>query len=140
MSIDALLQKLVFQDGLIPAIIVDADGRVLTLCYLNREALEKTLETGLVHVFRRSRGRIMLKGEASGHTQRLKEVRADCEGKSLMLLVEQHVAACHAGYRTCYYRRYRPTDGSLEVCEERVFDPDKVYGSRGTRGLEDGAG
>jgi len=139
MSIDNLLQQLVFQDGLIPAVIVEVDGQVLTLCYLNREALEKTLETGLVHVLRRSRGVVMLKGEISGHTQRLKEVRTDCEGKSLMLVVAQKVAACHAGYRTCYYRRYRPADDSLEVCEERVFDPDRVYGSAGPRRQEDGA-
>ncbi len=127
MAFDNLLRELVFKDGLIPAVIVEADGQVLVLCYLDREALQQTLETGLVHVFRRSQRRVMLKGETSGHTQRVKEIRVDCEGKSLIIVVEQQVAACHTGYRTCYYRRYRPSDDSLEVCEKRVFDPAKVY-------------
>jgi phosphoribosyl-AMP cyclohydrolase len=118
-----------FQDGLIPAVIVATDGQVLTLCYMDREALHRTLETGLVHVFRRSRGRLMLKGQTSGHVQHVREVRVDCEGNSLLMVVEQEVAACHAGYRTCYYRRYSPGAGKLETCEEKVFDPDEVYGA-----------
>jgi phosphoribosyl-AMP cyclohydrolase len=114
--------------GLVPAVIADAaDNRPLTLCYMNREALEKTLETGLVHVFRRSKGRLMLKGEVSGHTQHVKQVAVDCEGNSLLITVEQRVAACHAGYRSCYYRVYDPATDSFVVREERVFDPDKVY-------------
>jgi len=123
----ALFQELRFDGGLIPAVIVGADGGVLTLCYMNREALEKTLETGLVHVFRRSRGRLMLKGESSGHTQAVREVRVDCEGKSLLIAVEQKVAGCHKGYMSCYFRRYRPQTDDFEVREERVFDPDRVY-------------
>jgi phosphoribosyl-AMP cyclohydrolase len=94
---------------------------------MNRQALEKTLETGLVHVFRRSKGRLMLKGEVSGHTQHVKQVAVDCEGNSLLITVEQRVAACHAGYRSCYYRVYDPATDSFVVREERVFDPDKVY-------------
>jgi phosphoribosyl-AMP cyclohydrolase len=122
-----LPEGLRFKDGLIPAVITEVDGQVLVLCYMNDEALARTLETGLVHVFRRSRGRVMLKGETSGHTQRVQEVRVDCEGNSLLVVARQKVAACHAGYRTCYYRRLDPRTGALEVCEERVFDPDKVY-------------
>ncbi len=114
--------------GHIPAMICDAaTHRPLTLCYMTREALEKTLETGLVHVFRRSLGRLMVKGETSGHTQRVIEVRPDCEGKSLVILVEQKVAACHQGYYSCYFRRYNPETEALDAVEERVFDPDKVY-------------
>lgn len=127
-AMDGLLRKLNFKDGLIPAVIAAGDGQVLTLCYLDREALQKTMETGKVHVFRRSQGRVMLKGETSGHVQELKEVRIDCEGNSLLLVVDQHVAACHNGYRTCFYRRYRPADDTLEECEKRVFDPSRVYG------------
>jgi len=127
-----LLKELRFRDGLIPAVIVDAqDGQVLTLCYMNREALRQTLLTGMVHVFRRSRGRVMLKGESSGHVQRLRQLRVDCEGNSLLIHVEQRVAACHAGYKSCYYRRYDAGADSLEVTEEKVFDPDAVYGSKG---------
>ena len=124
-----LADHLNFDDrGLIPAIIFDAkDNQPLTLCYLDREALEKTLESGMVHVFRRSRGRVMLKGETSGHTQRVVEMLVDCEGNSLAIKVEQKVAACHTGYYTCYYRRYDPQTDSLVVQGERVFDPEKVY-------------
>ena len=116
------------EDGLIPAIIFDArDNQPLTLCYMDRAALQKTLETGLVHVFRRSRRRVMLKGETSGHTQRVVEVLVDCEGNSLAIKVEQKVAACHAGYYTCYYRRYDKATDTLEAQGKPVFDPDKVY-------------
>ena len=115
-------------EGLIPAVIVNAsDNLPLVLCYMDRAALGKTLETGLVHVFRRSKGRLMLKGETSGHTQRVAEVRVDCEGKSLMIKVDQKVAACHMGYFSCYYRRYNPDTGGLEATEPRVFDPEEVY-------------
>jgi len=114
--------------GLIPAVVVDAStNEALTLCYMNDEALKKTLETGKVHVFRRSKGRLMLKGETSGHIQLVKEVLVDCEGNSLVIKVEQKVAACHAGYYSCYYRRLNPQTGELEVVAKRVFNPEKVY-------------
>ena len=129
MDMTNLLGELTFRDGLIPAIIMEADGQVLTLCYMDREALGKTLETGQVHVFRRSRGRVMLKGESSGHTQQVKEIRVDCEGNSLLLVVQQRVAACHVGYRSCYYRQYCPQSDSFRICEERLFDPKEVYGA-----------
>ncbi len=116
------------EKGLIPAIIFDAGTREpLTLCYLDRAALEKTLETGLVHVFRRSKGRVMLKGETSGHTQKVVDVLVDCEGNSLAIAVEQKVAACHSGYYTCYYRRYDKAKDTLETQGKPVFDPGKVY-------------
>jgi phosphoribosyl-AMP cyclohydrolase len=124
-----LLTNLKFDDkGLIPAVIVDVtDNRVLTLCFMNQEALEKTIETGKVHVFRRSKNRLMLKGETSGHTQSVEEVFFDCEGKSLVIKVKQNVAACHAGYRSCYYRKYNDKTDNIEIIEEKVFDPEKTY-------------
>jgi phosphoribosyl-AMP cyclohydrolase len=124
-----LLTNLKFDDkGLIPAVIVDVtDNRVLTLCFMNQEALEKTIETGKVHVFRRSKNRLMLKGETSGHTQSVEEVFLDCEGKSLVIKVKQNVAACHAGYRSCYYRKYNDKTDNIEIIEEKVFDPEKTY-------------
>lgn len=124
-----LMDDLTFDaQGLIPVIIADAaDRRPLTLCYMNREALAKTIETGKVHVFRRSKGRLMLKGEISGHIQEVKGLFPDCEGRSLMITVKQHVAACHAGYMSCYYRQYDAQSDDYRITEERVFDPKKVY-------------
>ncbi|HHT9120648.1 MAG TPA: phosphoribosyl-AMP cyclohydrolase [Candidatus Hypogeohydataceae bacterium YC41] len=128
-----LLKHVKFNEqGLIPSIIVDVlDGKVLTLCYMNKDALEKTMETGMVHVYRRSQKRLMLKGETSGHIQRVKEVFVDCEGNSLLIKVEQNVAACHAGYRSCYYRGFNPHSGVLEVKEKQVFNPKEVYSGSG---------
>ena len=124
-----LLTNLKFDDkGLIPAVIVNVtDNRVLTLCFMNQDALEKTIETGKVHVFRRSRNRLMLKGETSGHTQSVEEVFLDCEGKSLVIKVKQKVAACHAGYMSCYYRKYNNNTDNIEIIVEKVFDPEKTY-------------
>ncbi|MEK7368995.1 MAG: phosphoribosyl-AMP cyclohydrolase [Planctomycetota bacterium] len=125
----SLIENIKFNEkGLIPAIIVDdVDSRVLTLCYMNKDAVAKTLETGLVHVFRRSQNRLMIKGETSGHTQTVKNVSIDCEGNSVLFRVEQKVAACHAGYRSCYYRGYNPKTQKLEIRETRVFEPESVY-------------
>lgn len=125
----AFFEILKFADsGLIPTIIMDREKReVLTLCYMNDEALRKTLETGKVHVFRRSQGRVMIKGETSGHIQLVREIRADCEGNSVLILVDQKVAGCHAGYFSCYYRAYDAASTAWKVVEEKVFDPDKVY-------------
>ena len=124
-----LLTNVKFDDkGLMPAVIVDVtDNRVLTLCFMNQDALEKTIETGQVHVFRRSKNRLMLKGETSGHTQSVEEVFFDCEGKSLVIKVKQKVAACHAGYMSCYYRKYNDKTDNIEIMEEKVFDPEKTY-------------
>jgi len=123
-----LWEQLRFDDrGLIPAIAQDVrDGRVLMLAYMNREALQRTLETGLVHYFSRSRGRIWLKGEQSGHLQRLRELQVDCDGDALLLRVDQEVAACHLGYRSCFHRTLQ--DERLVVREERLFDPQVTYG------------
>lgn len=123
-----LLEELTFKNGLIPAVIVNAaDNQVLTLCYLNEEALRKTLETGVLHLFRRSKGRLMKKGETSGHTQHLQELRVDCAGNSLVLKVQQRVAGCHKGYMSCYYRRYDADNDLLVEDGTKVFDPDDVY-------------
>ncbi len=124
-----LLDQINFDDkGLVPAIIVDAkNGKVLTLCYMNAESLRATLESGRIHVFRRSKQRVMLKGESSGHTQTVKELFVDCADNSLLFKVEQEVAACHAGYFTCYFRRYNPDGDEFEITEEKLFDPKSVY-------------
>jgi len=124
-----LTDRVKFQDdGLIPAVIVDdVGGEVLTLCYMNEDALAKTLETGQVHVFRRSQGRVMKKGETSGHTQAVKAIFIDCEGNSLVIRVGQKVAACHTGHFTCYFTKYNPQTDTTETIGEKVFEPKDVY-------------
>lgn len=117
------------EQGLIPAIIQDAKSKqAITLCYVNRAALTKSLAEGKVYVFRRSQNRLMLKGETSGHVQLIKEVRVDCEGKSLLVLVRQRVAGCHAGYFSCYFRKLSRS-GRVSPVGRKVFNPDKVYRS-----------
>lgn len=113
--------------GLVTAIAQDAEtGDVLMVAFMNREALEKTLETGTVHYYSRSRKKLWLKGESSGHVQTVREVRVDCDVDAILLSIDQEGAACHEGYRTCFFRRL---DGdTLVVTGERVFDPDDVYG------------
>ncbi len=113
--------------GLIPAIIQDAKTReVLTLCYMNDIALRATLEHGFIYLFRRSQNKLMKKGETSGHTQAVREFRVDCEGKSLLFVIDQKVAGCHKGYFSCYFEEVM-NDGSLKITVKRVFDPEKVY-------------
>ncbi|NQU74624.1 MAG: phosphoribosyl-AMP cyclohydrolase [Candidatus Omnitrophica bacterium] len=123
-----MLDKIKFNEkGLIPTIIQDERSKkVLTLCYMNQEALDKTLKEGKVYVFRRSKGKLMLKGETSGHTQAVKEVYIDCEGNSILFVIDQNVAACHAGYFTCYYRKVNK-QGKLEITDKQVFNPGDKY-------------
>ena len=124
-----IIEKLNFgEKGLIPAVIQDdTTGRVLTLCYMNREALEKTLSEGKVYVFRRSKNSLMIKGGTSGHIQIVKKAYIDCAENSLLFKVEQKVAACHAGYFSCFYRSVSK-DGEPVIVEEKIFDPKKAYG------------
>lgn len=114
-------------DQLIPAIIQDAKSKqVLTLCYMNDIALKATLDTGFVHVFRRSQNKLMKKGETSGHTQAVKEFRLDCEGKSILFVIDQKVAGCHKGYFSCYFEKIK-NDAAREITDPLVFNPEKVY-------------
>ncbi|NJE00204.1 bifunctional phosphoribosyl-AMP cyclohydrolase/phosphoribosyl-ATP diphosphatase HisIE [Thermococcus sp. LS1] len=91
--------------GIIPVIVQDTRGEVLTLAYMNREALRKTLETGYAHYYSRSQDRIRMKGEVSGNVQKVKEIRIDCDNDALLLIVEQVGAACHTGNYSCFYRK-----------------------------------
>jgi phosphoribosyl-AMP cyclohydrolase len=126
---NAQLDKLKFDaNGLIPLIVQDAsNGEVLVVAYINREALEKTIETGKVHTYSRSRGRVALKGETSGHFQHVKEIRTDCDRDALVIKVEQVGGACHEGYRSCFFRQYENGAGDWKTVAQRVFDPDAVY-------------
>jgi phosphoribosyl-AMP cyclohydrolase len=113
--------------GLVPAVAQDADtGEVLMLAWMNRAAYEETLRTGRACYYSRSRGKLWRKGEESGHVQEVREVYLDCDADTVLLKVRQvGGAACHEGYKSCFFRRVR--DGKLEVVGERVFDPAKVY-------------
>jgi phosphoribosyl-AMP cyclohydrolase len=113
-------------DGLVPAIVQDAaSGEVLMLAYMNEEAWLKTLETGEAHYWSRSRGKLWHKGGTSGHVQKVCSIRIDCDDDTVLLLVEQAGAACHAGYRSCFYREFK--GGATCVCSPVLFDPKEVY-------------
>jgi phosphoribosyl-AMP cyclohydrolase len=114
-------------DGLLPAIAQDADtGEVLMLAYMNPESYAETLATGRAVYYSRSRKKLWRKGEESGHVQEVVEVRVDCDVDTILLKVRQiGGAACHEGYRSCFFRRVTPN--GLEVTDTRVFDPATVY-------------
>ena len=118
-------------DGLIPAIVQDAKShRVLMMAWMNATSLQQTLETGLMHYWSRSRQKYWLKGETSGHTQKVVRWAADCDGDTLLFEVEQTGGACHTGYESCFFQTYTPTGEPLPVGEEKLFDPDKTYASK----------
>jgi phosphoribosyl-AMP cyclohydrolase len=114
--------------GLVPAIIQDwKTGEVLMVAYMNAESWAKTQETGKACFWSRSRRKLWLKGETSGHVQIVKEIYLDCDSDALLLKVEQvGGAACHTGYRSCFYRQI--VNGRTVTRGERVFDPKEVYG------------
>jgi phosphoribosyl-ATP pyrophosphohydrolase/phosphoribosyl-AMP cyclohydrolase len=115
------LSELRFGDqGLLPVVVQDVlTGQVLMLAYMNREALEKTLESGMAHYWSRSRARLWQKGETSGHIQHVRDMRYDCDADSLLLLVEQEGVACHTGERSCFFRRLA---GSPDIAESPVAE------------------
>ena len=114
-------------DGLIPAIVQDAETKdVLMLAYMNRESWEASLKSGKATFWSRSRQKLWLKGESSGHVQIIKNIFIDCDDDTILLQVEQlGGAACHTGHRSCFYRKLE--GGELIVVGEKVFDPKDVY-------------
>ena len=114
-------------DGLLPAIAQDAtSGEVLMLAYMNAESYAQTLATGQAVYYSRSRGRLWAKGEESGNVQIIRGIYVDCDSDTILLKVEQvGGAACHEGYKSCFFREVAPE--GLRVVAERVFDPDEVY-------------
>lgn len=127
----SFLEHLKFNgDGLIPAIVQDqANGRVLMMAWMNRTSLEKTIETGLTHFWSRSRQKYWMKGESSGHVQRVKDIAFDCDGDTLLIQVEQVGAACHEGFRSCFFRSIR-AGGEFEATEPRLETPEQIYGRK----------
>jgi phosphoribosyl-ATP pyrophosphohydrolase/phosphoribosyl-AMP cyclohydrolase len=120
-------------DGLIPAIVQDADnGEVLMMAWMNGEAVKKTAETGQTHFFSRSRQKLWQKGESSGHVQSVTEILFDCDADCLLVKARQEVAACHTGHRSCFYRNLQG-----EAVGETVFDAGEVYGDKESREIFD---
>ncbi len=116
--------------SLLPVIAQDFEsGDVLMLAYMNREAYYETLNTGCVCDYSRSRQKLWRKGEESGNIQEVKELFFDCDADTLLVKVNQiGGAACHEGYRSCFFRQITPSTGEVNTVGERVFDPAKVYG------------
>src|SRR5580704_6379883 len=112
-GMDVQLSNLKFDSGgLVPAIIQDAvSGQVLMMAWMNRESLEKTIQSGKTDFFSRSRNKLWLKGETSGHVQHVKSIATDCDGDVLLIAVEQIGAACHEGYQSCFFRERDDTSG-----------------------------
>ena len=127
MSTDALLDRIAFDAaGLVPAVAQQHDtGEVLMVAWMNRDAVAETLETGRVCYWSRSRRAPWRKGETSGQVQRLVEMRLDCDGDTLLLLVDQHGVACHTGRRSCFYRAAR--DGAWVDIAGVEVPPDRLY-------------
>jgi len=113
--------------GLVPAIAQQHDtGEVLMLAWMNREAVEETLASGRACYFSRSRNRLWRKGETSGQVQRVVDLRVDCDGDTLLLLVDQAGVACHTGRRNCFYLALR--DGAVTEITQPTMDPEALYG------------
>jgi phosphoribosyl-AMP cyclohydrolase len=116
--------------GLVPAVIQDhATGRVLMVGFMNREAFLRTVESGYATFYSRSRQKLWMKGETSGHRLVVKEIATDCDQDALLIRVEAlGPGVCHNGYRSCFYRSYQ--QGEWVVSESRSYDPENVYGGR----------
>ena len=126
---DVQLDSLKFDfNGLIPAIIQDhKTHEVLMMAWMNRDSLGKTIETKKTHFFSRSRNKLWLKGESSGHVQHVKSIRTDCDKDCVLIDVEQVGAACHDGYYSCFYHEYAAGVNAWKTVGTQVFDPKAVY-------------
>jgi phosphoribosyl-AMP cyclohydrolase len=116
--------------GLITAVVQDAaTGRVLMVGYMNQESFDKTVATGFVTFFSRSRNKLWMKGESSGHRLAVKEISTDCDLDAVLVKVDaQGPGVCHEGYQSCFFRRL--DNGEWKVSEERSYDPNAVYGGK----------
>ncbi len=118
-------------DGLIPAIIQEAaTRRVLMMAWMNRASLETTIATGKTHFWNQSQQKFWMKGESSGHTQTVKDIAFDCDGDTLLIQVEQVGAACHEGYRSCFFRSAEGAGGQFKLTEPRLETPEQIYGRK----------
>ena len=128
----SFLDKLKFNaDGLIPAIIQEqSTGRVLMMAWMNKEAVRRSVAEGKTVFWSRSRQQYWIKGETSGNVQLIKDVAFDCDGDTLLFQVEQKGAACHEGYKSCFFRSVREQGSDFEVTEPRLITPEEMYGKK----------
>lgn len=126
------LQKLKFNaDGLIPAIIQEqSTGRVLMMAWMNEEAVRRSMKEGKTVFWSRSRQKYWVKGESSGNVQLIKDVSFDCDGDTILFQVEQTGAACHEGYKSCFFRSAKDQGDAFEITEPRLIDPQTMYGKK----------
>ncbi len=118
-------------DGLIPAIVQEqSTGRVLMMAWMNRASLEKTIELGKTVFWSRSRQKYWIKGESSGHTQAVKDIAFDCDGDTVLVQVEQVGAACHEGYKSCFFRSVFDQGNTVRVTEPQLDTPEHIYGKK----------
>ena len=119
------------EQGLIPAIVQDdEDNSVLMMAWMNKEAVRLTLETGRAAYWSRSRQKFWIKGETSGHIQKVRSMHIDCDADALLIRVEQTGAACHEGYRSCFFRAVSPDGEEAAPDRPRLVNPERVYGSK----------
>jgi phosphoribosyl-AMP cyclohydrolase len=112
--------------GLVPVVVQDMHSKdVLMVAYMNQEAYDLTLKTGKAHYYSRSRKKLWLKGETSGHFQEVKSIYIDCDNDTILIMVDQKVAACHTGFWSCFYRVWK--DG-WTIAGKKIFDDKEVYG------------
>jgi phosphoribosyl-AMP cyclohydrolase len=117
------------EQGLIPAIIQEeGTGRVLMMAWMNADSIRDTIEKGKTHFWSRSRQKYWMKGESSGNTQQVKDVAYDCDADTLLIQVEQIGAACHEGYKSCFFTSVK--EGEPEITEKRLIDPEEMYGKK----------
>lgn len=123
MSLESFLNELKYdENGLVPGVVQDYEnGQVLMVAYMNKDAVKETLTTGRACFWSRSRQKFWIKGETSGNVQRIKEIFVDCDMDCFVMKVEQIGAACHEGYRSCFFRKVN-ANGSTEVVEEKLMD------------------
>ena len=115
-------------DGLIPAIVQDATSkRVLMMAWMNDASLQMTIKSGRMHYWSRSRQQLWIKGETSGHVQRVVRFAVDCDADTLLFEVEQTGGACHTGYASCFFRTFTPAGAALDIAEAKVFQPETKY-------------
>ena len=118
-------------DGLIPAIVQEqSTGRVLMMAWMNRASLESTIATGKTHFWSRSRQKFWMKGEESGHTQTVKDIAFDCDGDTLLIQVEQVGAACHEGYKSCFFRSAQEKGAAFKITETQLQKPEEIYAKK----------
>ena len=129
-SPEQLAQVTFNADGLVAAIAQDIETRdVLMMAWMNEASLKATLETGLMNYWSRSRQKFWVKGETSGHTQKVVRWSIDCDADTLLFEVEQTGGACHTGYESCFFQQFNPAGAALPINEAKLFDPEKTYGN-----------